>query len=296
VLRKIDDVDDSGLSFLGNHCESFETTDNRTGEENCKQSLKKKEGKKETKERKKQRKDRRRLERVSMCSIIAANRQKEMELIFLENRDRPKELFIGNDVRKIGDVVGVYDFRAQGIACGYSLKAGVAGGVANILGYYGKKSRGVLLLNALQSGCSAKDVREIIEQEVSSGEFSSATYVICDKDSIFRIESFGKEVTSLAQGSAKKFVVTTNHFHRLKNGKKSKDSILREKYLKLLGNGRITKEKVLKLATRHRNPAICRHGKTLASFAVFKRKEEQGAQILYSIGEPCKGYSEFKMS
>src|SRR5579885_3544774 len=76
-----------------------------------------------------------------MCSIIAANRQKEMELIFLENRDRPKELFIGNDVRKIGDVVGVYDFRAQGIACGYSLKTGVAGGVANILGYYGKKSR-----------------------------------------------------------------------------------------------------------------------------------------------------------
>ncbi len=51
MLRKIDDVDDSGLSFLGNHCESFETTDNRTGEENCKQSLKKKEGKKETKER-----------------------------------------------------------------------------------------------------------------------------------------------------------------------------------------------------------------------------------------------------
>src|SRR5579884_763962 len=215
-----------------------------------------------------------------MCSIISANRQKEMELIFLENRDRPKELFIGNDVRKIGDVVGVYDFRAQGIACGY----------------YGKKSRGVLLLKALQSGSSAKDARKIIEQEVSSGEFSSAMYVICDKDSIFRIESFGKEVTSLTQSSAKKFVVTTNHFQRLKNGKKSKDSILREKYLKLLGNGRITKEKVLKLATRHRNPAICRHGRTLASFAVFKRKDEQVPQILYSIGEPCKGYLEFKVS
>lgn len=54
-----------------------------------------------------------------MCSIIAANKQKELDLVFLENGDRPKEPFRGNDIRRIGDVIGIYDFRARGIACGY---------------------------------------------------------------------------------------------------------------------------------------------------------------------------------
>ena len=69
-----------------------------------------------------------------MCSIIAANHQDKFDLLFFENRDRPKELFIGNDIRRIGDVIGIYDFRAKGIACGYSEASGVAAGVANILG------------------------------------------------------------------------------------------------------------------------------------------------------------------
>ena len=81
-----------------------------------------------------------------MCSIIAANRQGDLDLVFLENRDRPKELFIGNDIRRIGDVIGIYDFRAKGIASGYSLESETAGGVANILGYTGSKSRGAVLL------------------------------------------------------------------------------------------------------------------------------------------------------
>ena len=225
-----------------------------------------------------------------MCSIIAANRQKELDLVFLENRDRPKELFIGNDIRKIGDVVGIYDFRAKGIACGYSVVSGTAGGVANILGYSGKKSRGVLLLKALQEGQSASDAARIIKKEASGGEYSSATYVICDRKSIINIESFGTKVHS-SQNKRKKFVVTTNHFHNLGEGKKPENSILREKYLERLGT--VTEESVLKLATRHRNPAICRHGRTLSSFAVFKNHAEQRLRILYSVQEPCKGYKEF---
>lgn len=67
---------------------------------------------------------------------------------------------------------------------------------------------------------------------------------------------------------------------------------MREKYLEKLGS-KITEESVLKLAARHRNPAICRHGRTLASFAVFKRRHESSPRILYPIEEPCKGYREF---
>ena len=226
-----------------------------------------------------------------MCSIIAANHQGDLEVAFLENRDRPKELFIGNDVRNIGDVVGVYDYRAKGIAAGYSIRSDTAGGVANILGYTESKSRGVLLLHSLQRGRSAIDVAKIIKAEVESGDYSSAIYVICDKMSIIDIESFGTKVHESRNGR-KKLVVTTNHFHHLGVGMKSRNSILREKYLQRLGS--ITEENVLKLATRHRNPAICRHGRTLASFAVFKRHDEK-PRILYSTREPCKGYRVFQI-
>lgn len=225
-----------------------------------------------------------------MCSIIAANGQNDLDLVFLENRDRPKELFIGNDVRKIGDVVGIYDLRARGIACGYSDRSGTAGGVANILGYVGKKSRGVLLLEALQEGGSAKDAAKIIKERVLSGDYSSATYVLCDKRSIISIESFGTKMHE-SKSPKNRFIVTTNHFHHLNDGEKQKNSVLREKYLKQLGKN-INQDSVLKFATRHRNPAICRHGRTLASFAVFKDRKKD-ARIFYSVSEPCKGYQKF---
>ena len=166
------------------------------------------------------------------------------------------------------------------------------GGVANILGYTGKKSRGVLLLKALQEGKSAGDVANIIKTEVSLGEYGSATYVLCDEESIINIESFGR-MTHVSQNRRKKFVVTTNHFHNLRSGKKPENSVLRKKYLERLGS-KITEESVLKLATRHRDPAICRHGRTLASFAVFK-KHGGKPRILYSLEEPCKGYREFRV-
>ena len=225
-----------------------------------------------------------------MCSIVAANRQKELALIFFENRDRPKELFIGNDIRRIDSVVGIYDFRAKGMACGYSLRTGTAGGVANILGYTGKKSRGVILLKALKEGSSAKDAALIIKREVSSGDYSSARYVLCDEKSIVSLESFGTKVHS-SEGYRSKFVVTTNHFHNLRAGSRLHNSILRERYLQTLGDN-ITEPGIMKLATRHRNPAICRPGRTLSSFIVFK-KVDVAPRILYSLGEPCKGYREF---
>ena len=225
-----------------------------------------------------------------MCSIIAANKQREYDLVFLENRDKPKELYIGNDVRRIGDVIGVYDFRARGIATGYSIASETAGGVANILGYLGTKSRGVLLFEALREGISAKGVARFIESEASSGNYGSASYVICDKNSIFNIESFGQKIRA-REFYRRKFFVATNHLHILDEGKKSKDSYLREQYLKRLG--KISEESVLKFATNHRNPAICRHGRTLASYVVFKRHNDKSVKILYSIGEPCKGYKVF---
>jgi hypothetical protein len=225
-----------------------------------------------------------------LCSIVAANRQKGLDLVFFENRDRPKELFIGNDIRRIDDVVGIYDFRSKGIACGYSLKSGTAGGVANILGYTGKKSRGVILLRALQEGKSAENATRIIRREVSNGDYGSAKYVLCDEKSIVSLESFGTKVHYLKY-SRNKFVVTTNHFHNLRSGKRLENSILREKYMKTLGS-KISEQSVFKLATRHRNPAICRHGRTLSSFIVLK-KENEDSRIFYALGEPCKGFLEF---
>lgn len=225
-----------------------------------------------------------------MCSIVAANRQGDLDLVFLENRDRPKELFTGNDIQKIDGVVGIYDYRSKGISSGYSLKSETAGGVANILGYSGPKSRGVILLHALQEGGSAKDTARIIMEEVSCGDYGSASYVACDRKNIINIESFGRKV-HVSHNERKKFVVTTNHFRHLVEGTRLENSVLREKYLKNLGS--VTEESVLKLATRHRDPAICRHGRTLASFAVFK-KHDESPRILYSTREPCKGYKEFR--
>lgn len=225
-----------------------------------------------------------------MCSILAANRRRDLELVFFENRDRPKELFLGSDVREIEGVVGIYDFRAKSMACGYALRTGVAAGVANILGYIGKKSRGAILLAALEKGKSASDAARKIKEEVSSGEYSSARYVVCDPKLIVSIESFGTRVNSL-ENRRSHFVVTANHFRSLPFGTKHENSLLREQYMRTLGKD-ITEDRVLKLATRHRNPAICRHGRTLSSFAVFKKRDER-ARILYSLREPCKGYSEF---
>lgn len=227
----------------------------------------------------------------SLCSIIAANHQKELDLVFFENRDRPKELFIGNDIRQIDDVVGIYDFRAKGIACGYSFRSGTAGGVANILGYTGNKSRGVILLRALQEAKSAKDAGQIIKKEILRGDYSSARYILCDQKSIVSLENFGTKV-HLSEDHRRKFVVTTNHFHNLRSGMRHENSVLRESYLKTVGRD-ITEQSILKLATRHRNPAICRHGRTLSSFIVFKNHVEEQARILYSLEEPCKGYKEF---
>jgi hypothetical protein len=224
-----------------------------------------------------------------LCSIVAANRQGDLDLVFLENRDRPKELFTGNDIRKLGGVVGIYDYRSKGIAAGYSLESETAGGVANILGYTGPKSRGVILLHALQHGKSAQDAAKIIKSEVARGDYSSATYVLCDRKNIINIENFGRKV-HVANNERKKFVVTTNHFRHLTAGMKLENSVLREKYLKTLGS--VTEESVLRLAARHRNPAICRHGRTLSSFAVFKRHGEI-SRILYSTREPCRGFEEF---
>lgn len=235
---------------------------------------------------------RRREQRRDMCSIIAANKQGELDLVFLENRDRPKEAFIGNSFRRIGNVLGIYDERARGIACGYSLDSSTAGGVANILGYKASKSRGVLLLQALSDGADAEGVTKFIVDRIKTGEYSAATYVVCDPQVILSIESFGKKF-HVSRLKRKKFFVATNHLRVLKEGKRISNSILREQYLQKLR--RIDEQNVLKFATNHRSPRICRHGRTLASFGVFKEKGALEPKILYSIGEPCKGYTEYKV-
>ncbi|MGC9165452.1 MAG: hypothetical protein ACP5GU_06985 [Thermoprotei archaeon] len=87
-----------------------------------------------------------------MCTIVGViNPNSSTKAIFMVNRDKPADKpFTGEDLHIIDEkIVGVYDYRSKGIASGFSLKSGVYGAVANILGYITENSRGILLYKAL---------------------------------------------------------------------------------------------------------------------------------------------------
>jgi len=218
-----------------------------------------------------------------MCTIITVLNQKET--IFIHNRDRPIEGFYGHDLRIIDKkIVGIYDFRSKGIACGINLNTGIYGGVANVLGYIGKKSRGILLLNALSYGKELKDVIGFMIDEIKTGNYSSANYLIGNRERIFVIENFSDNYNIY---EVRDKVVITNHFKELKQGYINEEDIKRKKYVEEILNIE-DEEAILKIPLIHKPIPICRHGKTLSSFIAILN--DKGYEIFYKLGYPCEGY------
>jgi hypothetical protein len=226
-------------------------------------------------------------------------------LLFLENHDKVDAVYLGEDVRLIDEnkVVALFDYRSKGIVCGYSLKAEIFGGVANVPGFKGLMSRGVLLKEVLSGSKDLDDAIRMIKDKLRSGLYSSANYVLGDLERIFRIENFdGKLYISKANS-----VVITNRFHHI-DFKPEKDlhqriiknSLKRENYIQSYMQKReLTIEDIFRIAKHHgERDSICRHGGfdtlTLSS-VIFHLENDLQPKILYIIGNPCENqYNEFK--
>jgi len=241
-----------------------------------------------------------------MCTIFAMLRPNSKDrLLFLENHDKVDAVYLGEDVRLIDEnkVVALFDYRSKGIVCGYSLKAEIFGGVANVPGFKGLMSRGVLLKEVLSGSKDLDDAIRMIKDKLRSGLYSSANYVLGDLEGIFRIENFdGKLYISKANS-----VVITNRFHHI-DFKPEKDlhqriiknSLKRENYIQSYMQKReLTIEDIFRIAKHHgERDSICRHGGfdtlTLSS-VIFHLENDLQPKILYIIGNPCENqYNEFK--
>ncbi|MGQ9718882.1 MAG: hypothetical protein ACUVWK_03440 [Nitrososphaerales archaeon] len=133
-----------------------------------------------------------------MCTIVAMLRPNgEDRLLFLENHDKVDAEYLGEDVRIIegNRVVAPFDYRPKDIVCGYSLEAGIFGGVANVPGFKGSMSRRVLLREVLSGSKGLSGAIGTIEVRLRSGLYSSANYVLGDMESLSRIESLGGDCT-----------------------------------------------------------------------------------------------------
>lgn len=215
---------------------------------------------------------------------------KRSEFIFANIRDRPLEGFEGHEFKRIkGDkgkeIIAILDLRSGGIPSGYEIKNGLFGGVTNVLGYYSKKSRGVLLKEALLKSEDIDDMLEYMIRELKSGEYSAANYLISNGKKAFHIENFGEEI--VVEETNK--IALTNHFIHLKKGVFREESINRRKYIeeKLLRKGEVGIEDALNIARNHEPVAICRHGITLSSFIINSTEE---IEVYYSLSYPCEGF------
>ncbi|MBI2184767.1 MAG: hypothetical protein HYU39_07405 [Thaumarchaeota archaeon] len=228
-----------------------------------------------------------------MCTLIGLlNPDASTKILFAENRDRPIESFWGNDVRVVDDhVVAIYDFRSEGIVCGYSTKTGLFGGLTNVYGVDAPRSRGVLMRQILGNAGTLKEAENMMIEKVKQGLYRPANYVLGDSESIVRIESFGNK-HSVEEGFSK--VIVTNHFHRIHGGRAAKGSVNRERFVthNLRKERTVTVETLANLMTHHDpETGICKHGRTLASM-ILRVPTKTQPEILYSIGPPCKGYTQ----
>ncbi|MEM3382689.1 MAG: hypothetical protein QXL52_01680 [Nitrososphaerales archaeon] len=242
-----------------------------------------------------------------MCTIFVALRPNSNDrLIFLENHDKVDNEYLGEDVRLIDEnkVIALFDYRSKGIVCGYSLKANIFGGLANVPGFKGSMSRGVLLKEVLSSSKDIDDALDIIEEKLKSGLYSSANYVLGDLERIFRIESFGEKLY-ISKASSR--VIITNRFNKIDFKPKSdihsriiENSLRRENYIEsYIKRKELTIDDIFKIARYHKEgESICKHGgletSTLSSM-IFHLKNDLQPKILYLIGKPCENnYNEFK--
>lgn len=230
-----------------------------------------------------------------MCTLIAIiNPNKLYKVLFLENRDLPDELYSGDEARLIkngNELLALYDFRSNGIVCGYSLNTKIFGGVTNVLGYNGYFSRGVLLKNVLLNSKNIQEALKMLIKELSKGIYSSANYVLGNSNTLYRIENFSNHIKVI---KAENYIVLTNNFKFLKYGKKLRSSTEREKYIyKFLSERKNVRIKDLfKIAKHHgKQSSVCRHGKTIGktvSSIIFYVNNKDNLSFFYCKGNPCK--------
>jgi len=226
-----------------------------------------------------------------MCTIVGViDPNSSIKIIFMVNRDKPRDKpFTGEDLRIIDEkIVGVYDYRSGGIASGFSLESGIYGAVANIPGYVTENSRGVLLFKVLAYSSTLKETVNILYDEVKSGKYSAAIYVLGDRDQLVKIENFREKVN--IKWSNKIMIVT--NFPEFFNINYSNDSIERMNVVSdyLSKKHEYTLNDFLTLAKYHGGTAsICRHdneGQTLSS-TIYVIDKNENLLINYAKGNPC---------
>ncbi|MEM2897392.1 MAG: hypothetical protein QXG01_07500 [Candidatus Bathyarchaeia archaeon] len=231
-----------------------------------------------------------------MCTLVAIiNPSEHYKVLFLENRDLPDELYSGDEARLIhngNEVASLYDFRSDGIVCGYSLRTGIFGGLTNVLGYNGRFSRGVLLKNVLLNSKNLQEALAMLVEGLSEGNYSSANYALGNEDALYRIENFSRSTKVV---KAEKRLILTNNFKFLKYGRRLRSSSEREKYLHRFFSKQksIVLDDLFQIARHHgKRDSVCRHGRGIGktvSGIIFYVNHKNDLSFLYSKGNPCKG-------
>lgn len=228
-----------------------------------------------------------------LCTVGAyLNPSQDTKLIFFENRDRPFEGFEGHQLNIVDDhIVGVYDLRSGGLACGFSPMTGICMGVANILGPKLPKSRGILILETLRRATSLIEAKNYVVKELFTGDYSPGVFILTDGNTLMRIEGYGNMV---AVKQSYRYEVATNRFRLLPLDATAPGSRERERETYRALEGRLPDKKVVvELLSSHSPASICRHGLTLCSIIVIHRQE--GWELLYADGYPCDGYQEYHL-
>lgn len=232
-----------------------------------------------------------------MCTLFAIiDPNFETKILFFENRDKPDELFRGDEMRVLqpNNVVSLFDRRSGGIVAGYSVETGVFGGVTNVPGYSAKGSRGIVLMEALTESANLHEALSFLRGKLSSGHYSSANYLLGSNKSVYKLESFGNK---LHVSPPRKRGLATNNFVFLTGEKiipasKARLNWLEENFIR---KRKLTLEDFLSIGSFHNEKvpeaAVCRHsherlGYTVSSF-VFEITKEGKAHFYYTPGPPC---------
>ncbi|MCL5772885.1 MAG: hypothetical protein M1536_00700 [Firmicutes bacterium] len=232
-----------------------------------------------------------------MCTLIAIiDPNPDTKILFFENRDKPDELFQGDEMRVLqpNNVVALFDRRSGGIVAGYSAETGVFGGVTNVPGYPAKGSRGVVLMEVLTESANLHEAISFLRGKLPSGHYSSANYILGSNEAVYKLESFGKK---LHVSSPRKRGFATNNFVSLTGEKIIPASRARFNWLEkhFIRKRKLKLEDFLHLGSFHNekvpDAAVCRHsherlGYTVSSF-VFEITKEGKANFYYAPGPPC---------
>jgi hypothetical protein len=230
---------------------------------------------------------------VELCTVGAyLNPSPDTKLIFFENRDRPVEGFEGHQLKIVdGHIVGVYDLRSGGLACGFSPRTGLYMGVANILGPKLPKSRGMLILETLRRATNLVEAKDYIARELFTGNYSPGVFILTDGNTLMRIEGYGSMVASK---QSYRYEVATNRVRLLPPDTAAPGSRERERETYRALEGKLLDKKmIVELLSSHSPASICRHGLTLCSIIVIERQGEW--ELLFADGYPCDGYQEYHL-